>query len=318
MPHRDESPPVSTAIPTIDFTYRYEPGRPKPLFAPVDWQEAETFLWAGNAMIGRFYEACRLGGYDSSMPPPVVHLSDLEAEGEPRGVDGLPTQYPFVLVIGCSDARVPTEILFGQEFNDIFNIRVAGNVLGAEGIGSLQYAIRTFVPDQPEVRPRSLKGVVVLGHRGCGAVRATVEHYQADRPHPDEPLGSILNHIAEPAVAVGARVFDAVHGSGASRDPANLTAMVELVVYLNAAWGSHLALQWVEREGQALASRVGVVFGVFDPGDFQVRCLPDASRKVAVAEMFGAPPRNLEELATLGAVIVRGLPLPTAKPSVLA
>ena len=303
MPTRDESPPV---VPTIDFTYRYEPSRPKPLFAPANWQEAETFLWAGNDMIGRFYEACRLGGYEPGKPAPVVHLSDLEAEGEPRGDDGLPVQYPFVLVIGCSDARVPAEILFGQEFNDIFNVRVAGNVLGVEAIGSLQYAVRTFVPDDPG-RPRSLKGVVVLGHRGCGAVRATISHFQAGTPYPDEPLGAILRHIDAPALSVAVKAYDATYGEGAARDPANLAAMVELVVHLNAAWGAHQALGWVQREGEAIASKVGVVFGVFDPGDFQVRSLPEVSRGSAVVPMFGAPPRDLGELETLAMVVAKAL-----------
>lgn len=122
---RNRDPAGVPAAP-IDFTYRYEPSRPKPIFVPASWADAEMSLWTGNRMIARFYEACRRGNYPPGTAPPVVTLSDDKALGRPVGDDGLPAQYPFVVVFGCSDARVPTEIRFGQELNDIFNIRVAG------------------------------------------------------------------------------------------------------------------------------------------------------------------------------------------------
>ena len=74
----------------------------------------------------------------------------------------MPKQAPFAVVIGCSDARVPTEMIFGQGFNDLFVIRVAGNVLGDVCLGSIDFAV--------EALSESVKLLVVLGHSGCGAV----------------------------------------------------------------------------------------------------------------------------------------------------
>ena len=75
-------------------------------------------------------------------------------------------QDPFATILGCSDSRVPPELLFDASFGELFVIRVAGNVLGPAIEGSLQYAgmhLRTPL-------------FVVLGHQGCGAVHAAMEH----------------------------------------------------------------------------------------------------------------------------------------------
>ena len=74
-------------------------------------------------------------------------------------------QHPFATILGCSDSRVPPELLFDAGFGELFVVRVAGNVLGSEIQGTLQYAgmhLRTPL-------------FVVLGHEGCGAVEAAIE-----------------------------------------------------------------------------------------------------------------------------------------------
>lgn len=209
---------------------------------------------------------------------------------------------------------MPTEIRFGQELNDIFNIRVAGNVLAEEGVGSLLYALRSFVPEDPVRRPRSLKGAVVLGHRGCGAVRASVGAALAGTI-PDDPIGSILRRIADPPLAAGIRAFDATFGAGAARGPENLQTFVELAVYRNAAWVAHQVREWVEREGPDVAAKVGVAYGVIDPGDFLIRARPAAAADPAV-EMFGQPPRDREESAALALDLARRLVPPRSAPLV--
>lgn len=83
-------------------------------------------------------------------------------------------QLPFATVLGCADSRIPPELIFDQGFGDLFVIRVAGNVIGEEVAGSLQYAVH-------HMRTPML---VVLGHEGCGAVTAAV---QALRGRHDEP-----------------------------------------------------------------------------------------------------------------------------------
>ncbi len=303
-----ESQP-SNLPPPIDFTYRYQPGNPKPMYAPGDWESASVFLQAGNALTVRFYNACRRGFFNEESSPPIIEISEAEAHSEPKGPDGLPIQMPFALMLGCSDARVPTELLFGQEFNDIFNIRVAGNVLADEGIGSLIYALRTFVPETRQAGTRSMKLVGVLGHRGCGAVRATVTTFQsgplAARVFAD-PLGSIVSKIAAPAMSLAAELYDEMFGEGASADRANIDNLVELTVYLNAAWSAHQALHWVEREGPEISSKVGVVYGVFDPLTWRVNSLPETPHD-PVPECLAQPPRSIEELRALGVTVLTRL-----------
>ncbi len=93
---------------------------------------------------------------------------DDEPIGPNRGLDRITAlargQQPWATILGCADSRVPLEILFDAGFGDIFVVRVAGNVASSETVASLEYAV--------EVLQTPL--VVVLGHTGCGAVRAAL------------------------------------------------------------------------------------------------------------------------------------------------
>ena len=75
------------------------------------------------------------------------------------------TQEPFAIILGCSDSRVPAEIVFDQGLGDLFVIRVAGNIVASSQIGSVEFAAARF----------GTRLVVVLGHSQCGAVLATLE-----------------------------------------------------------------------------------------------------------------------------------------------
>lgn len=75
------------------------------------------------------------------------------------------SQKPFATILGCSDSRVPVELIFDQGFGDLFVVRVAGNVIAPDVVGSLGYAIEHL--ETPLV--------LVVGHRGCGAVTAAVQ-----------------------------------------------------------------------------------------------------------------------------------------------
>lgn len=103
-----------------------------------------------------------------------------------EAVDG---QQPLAVILGCSDARVPVEMVFDQDLGDLFVIRVAGHVVAPSQIGSVEFAAETF----------STNLVVVLGHSRCGAVQATVEELQ--RPSADQSphLKAIVDHM-RPAV----------------------------------------------------------------------------------------------------------------------
>src|SRR6187200_2097455 len=74
-------------------------------------------------------------------------------------------QEPFAIILGCSDSRVPAELVFDQGFGDLFVIRVAGNIVAPSQVGSVEFAASRF----------GTRLVVVLGHSGCGAILATIE-----------------------------------------------------------------------------------------------------------------------------------------------
>ncbi|HEY2388870.1 MAG TPA: carbonic anhydrase family protein [Candidatus Binatia bacterium] len=99
-------------------------------------------------------------------------------------------QYPFAAVLGCMDSRVPVEVVFDQGIGDVFTVRVAGNVVNDDEVGSLEYAVHV-----------GAKLIVVLGHTSCGAVKGAIEGVE---------LGSLTGLLAKirPA-AETARCHDA-------------------------------------------------------------------------------------------------------------
>lgn len=94
-------------------------------------------------------------------------------------------QDPFAIILGCSDARVPVEIVFDQGLGDLFVIRVAGNVVAPSQIGSVEFAAEKF----------GTKLVVVLGHSHCGAVTACVEALINPEQYYSPNLQSIVDRI---------------------------------------------------------------------------------------------------------------------------
>lgn len=96
----------------------------------------------------------------------VSGVRSLDTLGSPMRRSELVTgQEPFAVILGCSDSRVPVEIVFDQGLGDLFVIRVAGHVVAPSQIGSVEFAAERF----------GTRLVVVLGHTGCGAVQATLE-----------------------------------------------------------------------------------------------------------------------------------------------
>src|SRR4051794_26617867 len=94
-------------------------------------------------------------------------------------------QEPFAIVLGCSDSRVPAEIVFDQGLGDLFVIRVAGNIVAPSGIGSVEFAAERF----------GTRLVVVLGHTRCGAIQATLEDLQGNGENRSRHLASIVDRI---------------------------------------------------------------------------------------------------------------------------
>jgi carbonic anhydrase len=94
-------------------------------------------------------------------------------------------QEPFAIVLGCSDSRVPAEIVFDQGLGDLFVIRVAGNIVASSQVGSVEFAAARF----------GTPLVVVLGHSQCGAVLATLEELQQPTEQQSRNLRSIVDRV---------------------------------------------------------------------------------------------------------------------------
>ncbi len=94
-------------------------------------------------------------------------------------------QEPFAIILGCSDSRVPAEIVFDQGLGDLFVIRVAGNIVAPSQIGSVEFAAERY----------GVRLVVVLGHSRCGAVLATLEELQRPTETQSRNLRSIVDRV---------------------------------------------------------------------------------------------------------------------------
>lgn len=94
-------------------------------------------------------------------------------------------QNPFAIILGCSDSRVPAEIVFDQGLGDLFVIRVAGNIVAPSQVGSVEFAAARF----------GTRLVVVLGHSQCGAILATLEELQKPTENQSRNLRAIVDRV---------------------------------------------------------------------------------------------------------------------------
>ena len=155
-----------------------------------------------------------VGGEDTPTPKPVVQTRESQAATTPAmALDALKAgnarfvsntskrrdwtakvvatasgQYPFAAVLGCMDSRVPVEVVFDQGIGDLFAVRVAGNVVNSDELGSLEYAVSV-----------GTKLIVVLGHTACGAVKGAMS---------DAKLGNLTSLLAKIRPAVEAAHCD--------------------------------------------------------------------------------------------------------------
>jgi carbonic anhydrase len=105
--------------------------------------------------------------------------------GEARRVEVAAGQEPFAIILGCSDSRVPAEIVFDQGLGDLFVIRVAGNIVAPSQIGSVEFAAERY----------GTRLVVVLGHSQCGAILATIEELKRPTTNQSRNLHSIVDRV---------------------------------------------------------------------------------------------------------------------------
>ncbi len=123
------------------------------------------------------------------------------ADGSEPGLHLPQKQAPFAIILGCSDARVPAEIVFDQGPGDLFVIRVAGNIVAPSQLGSIEFAAAKF----------GTRLVVVLGHSRCGAVKAALEALRDPGQESSRNLETIVNFIrpaVEPLLETGMAADD--------------------------------------------------------------------------------------------------------------
>jgi carbonic anhydrase len=144
-------------------------------------------------------------------------------------------QEPFAIVLGCSDSRVPAEIVFDQGLGDLFVIRVAGNIVAPSQVGSVEFAAARF----------GTRLVVVLGHTQCGAILATLEELQHSTETQSRNLRSIVDRVRPPV--------EELLQSGLRSDP---QALVDHAVRANVRasadhlrHGSEILEQLIQEEG---------------------------------------------------------------------
>ena len=214
----------------FEVTYRYDGTDAMVRPRPADADAARARLDEGS----RAVVASLAGVADGrGVVEHVVHLDPRDL-GVEVGGRRAPAQRPFAAVLGCADARVPVELVFNEGPNDLFVVRVAGNGLGDEVLGSLRYAVDHL--------GESLKLVVVLGHSGCGAVTAAVDAYLDPASYLGIATSHALRGILDRLLAVinaAARKLADAHGTDVRRRSGYRTALIEAASVSHAALSAH-------------------------------------------------------------------------------
>ena len=145
------------------------------------------------------------------------------------------SQNPFAIILGCSDSRVPAEIVFDQGLGDLFVIRVAGNIVAPSQIGSVEFGVARF----------GVKLVVVMGHSNCGAITATLEEMGRRSEEQSRNLRSIVDRVRPSVEALMATDLRHDHDAlVAAAVRANVRASANQLRH-----GSQIIEQMIQNEG---------------------------------------------------------------------
>lgn len=268
----------------LEIVWQYDPSQKRARTIPGNPSEVRAMLETGNLAIATMLDEADRAGQD------IHHVVELVAAnlGLAEAPGQVPRQEPFAAVLSCADARVPVELLFDQQINDLFVVRVAGNVPGDECVGSIDYAVAHM---------RSVHLVVVLGHTGCGAVTVAVDVFLAPASYlglaVNLPVRAIVDKLMV-SVRAAADALSRVHGSKVAGLPGYRAALVETAVVLNAATTAAV-LTHASRE--ALGDSLAVLYGVYNLSNHRVG-LP-GEREMWQPGLF-APALDETDFAALG------------------
>ena len=235
----------------VEITYRYEAREVPPKPRPADADAARARLEAGNRSFAALLEGMAT---DDRLARRVIPV-DAHDLGLLPSDPARPPQRPFAGILGCSDARVPVELIFNEGPNDLFVVRVAGTELGSDVLGSLRYAVEHLGAD--------LKLLVVLGHSGCGAISAAVDAFLEPIKYLEVessfPLRSILDR---PMIAIqfAAQALSRAFGAAVSKRPGYRQALIEVSVLTNAAFAAYTLQRNLVHLG---ASGIRAVYAVY-------------------------------------------------------
>jgi carbonic anhydrase len=201
-------------------------------------------------------------------------------------------------VLSCSDARVPVEMIFRQACNDLFVVRLAGNVVTDEGVGSLGYAV--------EHLDDNVKLIVALGHSCCGAVTAAVDAYLGNATFGTSASEVGLKAIVERILASVRTATQALERNGITKLSAEneyRQRLVETSIVLNAAM---TAMTLQQAMSTVPSSGYQVVYGVYDLASRLVQAPKLASGgQVRIEPHLADPPNSVGEFENLADQLVR-------------
>jgi carbonic anhydrase len=277
------------SVESIDIIYRYNPRETAIRRLPSDSNTALLRLEAGNKSFAALVDHIK----DESGIQQVIPVDPRDL-GLGSGSSDIPTQRPFAAVLGCSDARVPVELIFNEGPNDLFVIRVAGNGLGSEVLGSLKYAVENL--------GGSLKLIVVLGHSGCGALTTAVDVFLNPGDYlplaTKHSLRNILDRLLL-VVQTSAKRLLAAFGPDVVFRPGYRKALIEASIVTNAA----LAAYSIQQEfGGNEPTGLRTVYGVYRLESREV-WVPRIGDVHGVG--LAAAPQDLAGFADLGEAIVQ-------------
>ena len=281
----------------MDVIYRYDPYAPLVTRKILDSQAAIDTLIEGNDRLIHLVERMQERTFGAHAGEPIVIPLSPLTSGLPLFPGAVPTQAPFAAVLGCSDARVPTEAVFDQSFNDLFVLRIAGNVLASECLGSLHYAL-AHLKD-------SLKVIVVLGHTKCGAVTAAVDTHLSPDAYVNIAstfaLRSLVDQI-QVAVRGSSHALDKYFGDvRPKQDDMYRSLLVGVTAYVNAAVSALELKRELTRHGTIGPE---VVFGVYDFESLRIQSSPAL---IPETPRLRPAPSNAEELAEYAAELANAL-----------
>jgi carbonic anhydrase len=277
-------------VKVVEITYRCDGSDIGSRARPADAAAACARLDEGSRTMAALL---RDFGEGSGIARRVIALDPRDL-GLMPGATGLPAQRPYAAVLGCADARVPIELVFNEGPNDLFVVRVAGNGLGSEVLGSLKYAVDHL--------GESLKLIVVLGHSGCGAVSAAVDVFLDPRAYLSlagmQSLRAILDRLLLTVHAAARRIV-AVRGPEVTCHPRYREALIETAIASNAALAAYTVQQQL---GSPEPHGIRAAYGVYLLAEHRVWAPRGGSVECSG---LAYPPADLDGFVEFGDAVVR-------------